>query len=1783
MKKKFLCLLLFFFINYLSYSQVELPVGTPQQAPSMNISGSVGNTNVDMSSGVQGTSFTLASLDGHAIGTSVNLIYTHGQGIRVNEISSIVGLGFDLSVGGTLTRNLRGVPDEFMHDLPDDICHLDTPWEITQEYFDSHPGQLHGLQVGDDIYLDTTFYIDENAQRYLYGWFDRFDFHDQYGFFIRASDLEYKKMAELGDIFYNNTSISQLVGHSSEYNLAKYHYLYTAAGGGFDAEPDIFNFNFDGYSGSFVLQQDGSPLLLYNQDIKIEPAIGPLAGTSWIFTVPNGTKYVFENSDEYRETLVSESETGYPDRRGGCNNQDARTSKLQYISKWYLSKIESYDGEAIDLEYETTDDREVKYEVEIQQDTLDLVPGLGSFVCDYAPYSGNTDIPFISRLTTLEAKETTLSPKRVLQISSITGRINFEYDDSKFYYEDEHHSHQALKYIFQYDYKDQLIHKIELEHEYFSNGRLKLKSYIQYPLDLPEAPLPLRTSFDYNETENLPDINSPDQDFWGFYNGAGNSNLIPEITMLASDYDFLTSDVVKTGADRQPNEEKTQANILNKITYPKGGFTEFEYEQNEYYDEITEQNEPIGGLRIKSIKHGVGVDGSSNDITKEYEYLKDASSESSGETEKQRKIFDVQDYGDYLINPSSYNGSSGSYDRGLYILRSSYLRREQASDFIHYTRVSEKQTGNGKIVYEFTGFTDHEDNYLLKEYNYGSGSFTVADYLDNVDNAAGGRGTDNSDERGVPLKSIVYNEEGDKISETSYEYEWNPSGFSSNIVTALKVQSASSFFLFRECSTVYNDHPSPNPTNQIYSAANGSVLYVEYYFHRTKWHYLNKEITTIYDHSNSNEFATEKEFFYDSPSKLRSVISLGSDGRLYKTTYSYPQDYSAFPSSIKTDEASALITMDLLHIWEDPVETINSFSDDGTNYKITNATLTTFKEFGNFIKPFKVFNLDIKDPVDDFISFDLTTGNPIDISFDSRYQLFKTFTNYDINGNLICDSLNNGVSTSYLWDLTKMKLMAVCRNSKSAPFLDAVQTTCGVDFSYIDFENDFNDEWYFDDTFLESEDAHSGSNSFKLPANSTVNGYGSPLKFLYPNYRNTNYKVSAWVKTNNQFLSNKGSLFLKPVYLDGQNYYDYTTYVPEEDTRVQFGSTQNEWKYVEFVFDLKNYGPIINDPAGIHMPYLMAYVENSDDIEDLLIDDIRIEPVDGMMETFIYDPIWEKWQSSIDQNLDLSGSNQYDEFGRIKWKLNKNKEVLTYYDYYINDPDDATDHNFLTMISFNVAHSKDEVMDFLQNETLFSWEEYNRTIIYTDGLGRPIQRVGEKQSPVDGSIGKDIVSFVIYDEFGRPSKDYLSYTSPSDDGSFKDVLNEQIDFYTTNNSSTKIAYNEYPFSESVYDNSPLNKIKERSSPGEAWQLGNNHTTKSDYHCNVENEVLHWIKTTDGAEATTHYDEATLLKSEVEDEHGHKSFAFTDKLGRKICSWTEARTGLDDNGTRVTEDFTQGSGSTLREDLIDTLFVTYYVYNDMGQLAYTIPPAAMEQMQIANDYSFVESDNIFKETILASKYDERGRVYTSKKPGVDWENFVFDKLNRPVLTQTANQKNTVVFTIGSDEYHAWNFVKYDVFGRTIMTGLFHSKELPADLQTAATGSTTPCWEYRESTGTNVMEYTNTAFPVIDLGQNDEVHTVQYFDNYDFDKNGYSYQPFNGFTAKDKVKGFSTGSKVRILNSDPEKFLTRVNFYDDKGRILQQHEELLKDGKDMVSMEYNFSNLPTKTYRRHLFYK
>ncbi|MFA5670477.1 MAG: hypothetical protein WC967_14655 [Balneolaceae bacterium] len=318
-----------------------------------------------------------------------------------------------------------------------------------------------------------------------------------------------------------------------------------------DGEPDVFYFNFMGYAGKFVLgrEKDGVSRILTipqhdfeityhshtsinydGQNFHYKPII------KWVIVTPGGTKYIFE------ETEITVT-----------NNADSQgvlifnTEKI-YTSSWYLSEIQS------------------------PQDTIRFTykrhnPSSPSF----QKFRHETQLMTNSNVLSYSYHET--YSKRIDKIITAVDSVQFHGLVRSDFENEQYLSHiEVFK-------NDHIINNFTFDMGYFGNSatnkQLKLKG-----VDIMGSTMasPKQYKMLYHDELSMPNRETLGIDLWGYYNGNNNNNtLLPELAFLDG-----SGFIYKSGSRRYPSFNHNRLGMLREITYPTGGKSILEYEQNDY-------------------------------------------------------------------------------------------------------------------------------------------------------------------------------------------------------------------------------------------------------------------------------------------------------------------------------------------------------------------------------------------------------------------------------------------------------------------------------------------------------------------------------------------------------------------------------------------------------------------------------------------------------------------------------------------------------------------------------------------------------------------------------------------------------------------------------------------------------------------------------------------------------------------------------------------------------------------------------------------------------------------------------------------------------------------------------------------------------------------------------------------------------------------------------------------------------------------------------------------------
>ncbi|MFH7012399.1 DUF6443 domain-containing protein [Flavobacterium sp. FlaQc-52] len=444
--------------------------------------------------------------------------------------------------------------------------------------------------------------------------------------------------------------------------------------------------------------------------------------------------------------------------------------------------------------------------------------------------------------------------------------------------------------------------------------------------------------------------------------------------------------------------------------------------------------------------------------------------------------------------------------------------------------------------------------------------------------------------------------------------------------------------------------------------------------------------------------------------------------------------------------------------------------------------------------------------------------------------------------------------------------------------------------------------------------------------------------------------------------------------------------------------------------------------------------------------------------------------------------------------------------------------------------------------------EAQTSVTYFDGLGRPVQQIANKQS----ANGKDIITPIVYDAFGRQVKEYLPYEANSVNMSFAgDAEAATIAFY--NSSQYESTTN--PFSEKLLESSPLGRVLKQAAPGTSWAMNSSHEIKIEYQTNTATEVKLY-------KATATWDAAAGLFATTFVNAGN----YTANELIKNVTYDENTTATPIETAGSTIEFKDKEGKVVLKRTYESgvKHDTYYVYDLYGNLTYVIPPKADAGID----------NTILNDLCYQYKYDYKNRLVEKKLPGKQWEFIVYDKLDRPVATGPALSPFKDDTTIG------WLITKYDAMSRPIYTGwnavssTSAARKALQDAQNAAT----VLFETKQTSGTIdaiAVNYSNTIEPKIF-----KLLTVNYYDNYVYPNAPAILTSIEGQTVLANVKTLPTGSWTRVPTTALAT-LAEVNttFYDERARPIRSYLLNHLGGYTSVNSKIDYTGKPEYTITKH----
>lgn len=558
--------------------------------------------------------------------------------------------------------------------------------------------------------------------------------------------------------------------------------------------------------------------------------------------------------------------------------------------------------------------------------------------------------------------------------------------------------------------------------------------------------------------------NSYRRDFFGFYNGkVGNTNLIPQQTVQYQANTTIpsTSNISIGGADKNTDTTYYKEGMLKRITFPTGGYTDFEFEPHKYKEgTVTTYG---AGLRIKKIIKNDGI----NSYSTLYRY-------GNNDDGFGHKNFDVRSF--HYMNTQYQRTTDPNVTpipQRQYRVRSWISNSVVGPGFddspVVYTKVTSYEngsTGNGKTVYEF------DNNILLAD-----GVFTVQYSNKTWRNSK-------SWERGKVTKIQKYNSSNVLLEETVNSYtKYNGQTVNVGQAAAQIIIGEESGGFFQYCPGQNGGYPYDGHRYMISTITQDTGIYLE-----------TSTATTQYSGGNALQTVNTKAYHSTYLQPTYEEVLGSSNPAVIRTTYRYPYDiisptgtYTGLPNSLKQMLLKNMLYPVEEYTWVKPTtsSTQQVISARVMQYDLVTGTTFYHPKFAYFLEPSTLGSTYA------VMQLSGTSG----LTLDSRHKLRITFNQYDSRGNILQYTPSDGLSSSFLYGYEGSYPIAQFSNASS------------TQVAYSSFETDEKGGWTYagSPVRMNPYEAKTGHSAYLLSSGAitrTVSGASSSNKF----------KLSFWAK-----------------------------------------------------------------------------------------------------------------------------------------------------------------------------------------------------------------------------------------------------------------------------------------------------------------------------------------------------------------------------------------------------------------------------------------------------------------------------------------------------------------------------------------------------------------------------------------------------------------------------------------------------------------------------------------------
>lgn len=1210
--KVFLLFFVFFSLKNEAHSQkLGYPETVPPSAESVKLS-EFALSPPNLYTGAMNQAVPIYSFDFDGAKIALSLQY-HGGGVRAGENSGIVGLGWALSVPGSVSRVIQGY-DDLVQGVSSQRDIVGYPYDLTP--------------VPEKLNNPTSLGFD--------------------------------------DPYWTNYL-----------NLKR------------DTEPDVFNYNFLGSSGKFILGKKAtanSPVTVVMLTKNQDKVVFDQLNQTLTITTPEGFSGLFDLK-EY-STVISGNSPNTSWTYDGTTVDIIQTLKSggRSVSAWHLTKITSPKGRELNLNYKINNSNKLSDYFTIGSRSWSEQKSVNTQLV-----TDNEDIKSWTRVINEHVYlESIVALDHDLKIMfNYISRFDLEKPDLGV--PSINNWINAIKSE-RGNYLGTLLDPLRLNNIVINNN--SGSNYLNFTANLyqnyfnenaTDRPLFSRLKLDsvkvsdevfkFKYFDGLPPKDTRGIDYWGFFNGKTlNQELTPVITNMppigAQLISYLTDNYYYQSENRSADFSYGKAGMLYEVILPTKGKSVFEYESHDY--KLTGQESPppspgfisvsgISGPQVQPFNYvGFNVNGCT-DITITLRA-------------RCRNFFQVPNCsiapGDVNKVAAELVNSSGT------VLHSITYSQLWANN------VSSAQFQFTYPTNPFTGTPLPPGTYSLKVYNVSSGGVTqyYGDATVEFNSSCQGNTAPiniqrNQQAGGVRVKSItMYDQNGEIISKNRYEYFNSSMGSSfstgklmnplrnlsqigsanidldnsSNIITytpgpvhfvhtsgsALSngqaaqgshigysfvreifegrngLQNGLKTYTFSNTENVFlpmnastnnfgvsmissQEWNGANESKGVYTSTSSQVEFENTVYDYIRAPYINslklfnygpsKPLVSFYKipaghlvpiskEVNQDGFVQKSVFEYSANNQLASVKRYDGATLIEEQRLKYPKDYSIGNTIIST-----LVNSNIIGSPSESIIYRNGSVVDasGVSYKLQNGKAVTDKQF--------IHNKSLT-----FVP----TSNGID--FSGSYQIKTTVVSHDSYLNPTEIVSNQLESTSLIWDYNGVYPIAVASNCSPS------------ELAFTSFETSNKGGWTFSGIPV-STFAKTGRKAYNL-------SNGAISKTGFGGTASNPFKVSFWART----VSGTGS-----VSVSGQS-----------------ESISTTWKLVE-----------------------MTLVSGTISISgtNIIIDELRLHPIDASVESFNYDPMLGIRSKSDTRNV--MTYYDYDTRGRLTSIKDEDGNILEFFEY----------------------------------------------------------------------------------------------------------------------------------------------------------------------------------------------------------------------------------------------------------------------------------------------------------------------------------------------------------------------------------------------------------------------------------------------------------------------------------------------------------------------------------------